>query len=403
VSETAGRKLRLGFVTPRYGEEVVGGSESVMAEAARALALKGHGVEILTTCARSHVSWDNEYPAGTFVDEGVLIRRFPAVTGGARLVVAHLERRVQRGEQLEPLEEVAWVNGRFRVPKLYIHLLREAAFYDALIFSPYLFWTTVYGTSAAPTKAIVMPCLHDESYARLAVIAATLGSASGLWFLSEPEQALARQIIPGLPEHQDVVGAAVEVPDSYDPDGFRARHKLTKPFVLYAGRREEGKGWGTLLNDFGTVLRTDDPGLDLVTVGSGVPRIPPELAGRVHDLGFLDPEDLPSAFAAASALIQPSANESFSRTTMEAFLARTPVIATVAGEVVAWHLRRSGGGETYVDGHELSVQLRHLVDDWAAAAALGERGRAYVLEHYTWDRVASAMEESLFAFTSTRR
>ena len=34
-------------------------------------AARGHEVELLTTCARSHFSWANEFEAGTFLDRGV--------------------------------------------------------------------------------------------------------------------------------------------------------------------------------------------------------------------------------------------------------------------------------------------------------------------------------------------
>ena len=52
---------RLAFVPPRYGTEIVGGSEAVMREAAHGLADRGWDVEMLTTCARDHYTWRNEY------------------------------------------------------------------------------------------------------------------------------------------------------------------------------------------------------------------------------------------------------------------------------------------------------------------------------------------------------
>src|SRR5438132_7774559 len=87
-SEPAGRapdpsKGRLAFVTPRFGDEVVGGSEAVMREAAEGLAARGWDVDVLTTCARDHYTWRNEYPPGvsTGVSKlpGLTLRRFPVV------------------------------------------------------------------------------------------------------------------------------------------------------------------------------------------------------------------------------------------------------------------------------------------------------------------------------------
>jgi glycosyltransferase involved in cell wall biosynthesis len=325
----------------------------------------------------------------------VTIRRFPTVPARSRLVASELERRVQRGDRLSPPEEVSWVNGRFRVPDLYLHLVETAPDYDAIVLSPYLFWSTIYGAAVAPEKSIIMPCLHDETYAWLDIVSQTLSTAAAVWFLSEPEHQLGHRVAPGISPLHPVVGAAVNVPDSYDPAGFRERHGLKRPFILYAGRREDGKGWRQLLSGYAAALVGSDLAFDLVTIGVGAPEVPPGIADRVIDLGFLDAHEMPSAFAAAEAMIQPSVNESFSRTMMESWLAGTPVIANARGEVITWHCERSGGGLSYIDDLEFAQCLRFIAEAPKAAAALAERGREYVLEHYTWETVLDAMEHSL--------
>ncbi|HUY06486.1 MAG TPA: glycosyltransferase family 4 protein [Acidimicrobiales bacterium] len=387
--------MRIAFVTPRYGAGVVGGSEAVMSEAAWGLASRGHEVELLTTCARSHFSWENEFPAGISHDRGIVVRRFPTVSAKSRLLAGELERRVQSSEKLTEAEQIAWVNGRFRVPDLYLDLLKCARSFDAVILSPYLFWSTIYGAEVAPERTIVMPCLHDEPYAWLSIVSKTLSSSAGLWFLSEPEHQLGHRVAPGMSAHHSVVGAAVNLPSGYDTAGFRERHGLTRPFVLYAGRREDGKGWRQLLGSFSSALVGSDLPFDLVTVGVGAPNVPEGIQERVIDLGFLDEWELPSAFAAAEAMIQPSVNESFSRTMMESWLAGTPVIANAAGEVITWHCERSGGGLSYNDDLELAQCLRFIAEAPKAASALAERGREYVLANYTWEIVLDNMEDSL--------
>jgi glycosyltransferase involved in cell wall biosynthesis len=389
---------RIAFVTPRYGEGVVGGSEAVMAEAARGLAARGHDVEVLTTCAKSHFSWENEFESGSFEEAGITIRRFKTVSTGRHLLTSELEMRIQRGSKLSPAEELAWLNGRLRVPDLYLHLTAEATRYDAIVLSPYLFWTTIYGAEVAPDRAIMMPCLHDENYAWLRVVKETLSSVAGVWFLSEPEHQLGHRVAPGLPPHHAVVGAAVDIPASYDTDGFRARHHLTRPFVLYAGRREEGKGWNQLLSAYGAAVDSGVFPFDLVTTGVGAPNAPAAIAERVIDLGFLATEEMPSAFAAAAAVVQPSTNESFSRVLMEAWLAATPVIANAEGEVIAWHCERSGGGLTYANDAEFLECLRFIAEAPDAAAKLATAGRSYVLANYTWPLVLDRMEASLDSF-----
>lgn len=389
------QSMRIAFVTPRYGPGVVGGSEAVMAEAARGLADRGHEVDLLTTCARSHFSWENEFDPGISNDGGITVHRFLTVAAKSRLLASELERRVQRSERLTEAEEVAWVNGRFRVPDLYLYLMMNQKRYDAIILSPYLFWSTIYGAQVAPEKTIVMPCLHDESYAWLRIVAKTLSNAAGLWFLSEPEHQLGHRVAPGMTALHSVVGAAVNVPTSYDPAGFRDRHGLQRPFILYAGRREDGKGWRQLLGGFAAALVGGDLPFDLVTVGVGAPNVPEGISARVIDLGFMESDELPNAFAAAEAMVQPSVNESFSRTMMESWLAGTPVIANAQGEVITWHCERSGGGLSYNDDLEFAQCLRFVAEAPKAAAALGERGREYVMSNYTWEIVLDNMERSL--------
>ncbi len=395
--------VHLAFVAPRYGPGVVGGSEAVMAEAARGLARRGHDVEMLTTCAKSHFSWANEFEAGVSTDRDVTLRRFATVPARSRVTAARLEQRVQRSDPLTATEELAWVNGRFRVPDLYLHLAGRAQEFDAIVLSPYLFWSTVYGAQIAPERTIVMPCLHDEPYAWLGIVRATLSRVAGAWFLSEPEHQLGHRVAPALAPLHAVVGAAVEVPSAYDPAGFRRRHGLERPFVLYAGRREQGKGWRSLLAGFAAALASHELPFDLVTFGVGSADVPAELESSVVDLGYLDADELPDAFAAADALVQPSVNESFSRTVIEAWLAGTPVVANAASPVVAWHCERSGGGLTYADERELGECLAFVAAAPKAAAALAERGRSYVLEHYTWDVVLDAMERSLTSVAGSWR
>jgi len=385
---------RLAFVAPRYGTDVVGGSEAVMREAAHGLAARGWAVDMLTTCARDHYTWRNEYPVGRTAVDGITVHRFPVEPGRGGVAHARLSARVQAGEHLTTDEQLAWLDGLFRVPDLFHHLVVDAAAYDAIILSPYLWWTTVTGAAVAPERTVVMPCLHDEAYARIPLLQTTLSAPAALWFLSEPEHELAHELVT-LPDHHVVTGAGVNVPDAYDPEGFRARHGLERPYVLYAGRREGGKGWDWLLRAYALAVSRHALPLDLVTFGVGTVAVPGGLEGRVVDLGFLDEAEVGDAFAAATAYVQPSANESFSRTVMEAWLAGTLVLATEQSAVLRWHCERSGAGLCFGDEYELAQAMAFAAARPDAATAMAARGREYVLANYRWEIVLDAMERSL--------
>jgi glycosyltransferase involved in cell wall biosynthesis len=224
-----------------------------------------------------------------------------------------------------------------------------------------------------------------------------LSDVAQLWFLSEPEHELAHRVAR-LPAH-DVTGAGVHVPEEYHPEKFVERHGIERPFLLYAGRREAGKGWDRLANAFHFAIDQYDVPFDLVAIGVGPAGAPVDTSGRVHVLGYLDQSEVADAFAAATAYIQPSNNESFSRTIMESWLAGTPVIASAGSEVLQWHCDRSGGGLTYHDEFELAQCLSFLAAAPGNAEFLARRGRDYVLASYRWDVVLDAMEASLRELT----
>jgi glycosyltransferase involved in cell wall biosynthesis len=196
-------------------------------------------------------------------------------------------------------------------------------------------------------------------------------------------------------EHHVVTGAGIDPPNSYNPSGFRERYGLSRPFALYAGRREADKGWDWLLSTFSEALRLRTLDIDLVTIGVGKVKVPPELAGRVVDLGFLSDQDRNDAFAAATVYLQPSRMESFSRSVMEAWLAGTPVLAIAQGEVVAWHCERSGGGLTFNGASDLAAELGAICNSADQAAEMAARGRDYVLREYAWPVVLDRMEAEL--------
>jgi glycosyltransferase involved in cell wall biosynthesis len=386
---------RLALVPPRYGPDVIGGAELVLREMAHGLAARGWEVEVLTTCARDHHTWANHYPAGTSHDGDVTIRRFPVVqdtNGEARATLPALI--AQGGVPSLALQE-AWMNDGLRVPELFHALLDDAHTYRAIVVSPYLFWTSFAGGLVAPARTILRPCLHDEPEARLELFEPLFGGVAKLWLNTLPEQELLDDLWPGHAP-AEIIGEGMPVPEGYDPDGFRARHGLgDRRFVLYAGRREGAKGWEQLLDNFCTAVRRHQLDLSLVTFGTGDVKPPADLADRVIDLGLVSDRDRDDAFAAASAYLQPSALESFSRTVMEAWMAGTPVIANGASAVVSWHCERSGAGLTYDDAADLEQCLRFVAEAPGDAAALAQPGRAYVLDNYTWPVTLDRMEASL--------
>jgi len=389
-------RRRVAFVTPRFGADIVGGAEAVARDVALGLIERGWEVQVLTTCAVNPYTWANELPESERVEEGILVRRFSNVLATSASKEHAVHGRIYYGERPSLDDQVTWLGALFRTPRLFEAMLRERDDFDAFVFAPYLFWSTTVCMPIVADRAVVMPCLHDEVYAHLEVMRHVLALPAAVWFLSGPEHDLAHRMGPITPQHS-VVGAGMEVPERYAPDEFRAEYGIDSPFVLYLGRRETDKGWPWLVDVF---ARTKTP-LKLVTAGAGDADIIPQLRGRIIDVGVLSVEQKNNALAAAVAYLQPSLMESYSRTTMEAWLAGTPVLARKGSAVVGWHCERSRGGLTFSGSRDLTERLATLVASPKVAAEMGARGRAYVLENYQWPHVLDLMEADLVSIKTS--
>src|SRR5207253_2564535 len=157
-------------------------------------------------------------------------------------------------------------------------------------------------------------------------------------------------------------------------------------FLFFAGRREWGKGWPRLLDDLAFATQVLGEPFPLVTCGVGdVGPIPPGI--RVTDLGTVTDAQRASGQAAATACVQPSAMESFSRTVLESFMLGTPVIANGDSAVVRWHCERSGAGLTYSNRYQFAECLRLARTAPELLRQIGLCGPPYVAEHFTWPSV----------------
>lgn len=383
---------RLAFIPPRYGEGIVGGAELVMKEVAHGLAARGWEVEILTTCARDHFTWANEFAPGVTRDGPVTVRRFSVQIDTPGTDRRRVESMLAQGITPSMPDQQRWMNDGLRVPDLFHHLLDNADDYHGIVVSPYMFWTTFVCGQVAADRTILRPCLHDEPAARLALFEPLFNGVAGVWLQTEPEEELlARHFNPA---NVEIVGEGIPVPDAYSPEKVRVARGLPERFLLAGGRREGAKGWDVLIEQYSQAARAGIA-LPLVIFGSGDVHLDDDVADMVIDVGVVGSDELADLFAAADAYIQPSALESFSRTIMESWLAGTPVIANAASDVVAWHIGRCNAGLLYEDAFEFEECLRFISEAPEQAAALAAPGRDYVLDNYTWPITLDRMESTL--------
>lgn len=387
------RPRRVAFVVPRYGPDVVGGAETLVRGFAEHLAAGGTTVEVLTTCARDHLTWRNVYRPGAAMERGVLVRRFRVRPREERRF-AWLQQRILRGNRLRPEEQQRWAAESVASPDLLEHLRREGAGYDLVCFAPYLFGTTLLGIPLVADRAVLIPCLHDEPFARLDVVRDAFRACRGFLFNAPPEAALADKLYGVGDRPSAVVGLGFDPPPPADPVAFRRRHGLEGPLLLYLGRKEVGKNVPLLVQYALRYRATHRDDLTLALAGDG-PVTAPRGTPGVRDLGYLEPGEKAAAYAAATVVCQPSVNESFSIVLMEAWLAGTPVLVHGRCAVTTHHVFRAGGGLVFDDFYEFAAGLDALLEDPVRRARLGAQGRAYVLAEYAWPVVTARLHAAL--------
>jgi len=262
------------------------------------------------------------------------------------------------------------------------------------LFIPYMFGTTYWGSQVCPERSVLIPCLHDESYARMHVVQRMCESVRGLLFNSAAEKRLAERLYRLDPQCLAVVGEPVDCSWSADPHRFQKKYGLTD-FFLYAGRTEKGKGADLLIEYFCRYLRDSSPAANLVFIGGGELEIPGPYRSRIAKLGFLPVQDKYDAYAAAIALCVPSVMESFSLVTMESWLAGRPVITNAQCPVTTDFCIESNAGLYFSDYYEFREILNLYLEDPELCANLGANGKRFVLGNFRPDAVASRYRDAL--------
>jgi len=164
-------------------------------------------------------------------------------------------------------------------------------------------------------------------------------------------------------------------------------------YVLSVGRLEANKRVDLIV---GAIAHA--PGLRLVVVGEGPLRarleqtaIDAGVGGRVTFAGRVDEHDLVSLYAGALAVVFPPFDEDYGFITLEAFLARKPVVTTIdAGGPLEFVEDGVSGLVVEPAADAIGAAIARLAADRARAAALGDAGydRARAI---TWDGVVDRL------------
>ncbi len=386
--------MKLAFVTPWYGN-IPGGAESECRRTVENLQKHGIEVEILTTCVKEFLSdWSTDfYEEGIYNLNGVSIHRF-SVRKRDTARFDKINYKLMRGLEISPDEEKTFMREMVNSPGLYSYIAEHGADYDYFLFIPYMFGTTYYGSCIHPEKSVIIPCLHDESYAYLNIYKTMFENVKGIIFHASPEKILANHLY-NLNNMQTVLGEGIDMDFVYNPDRFREKYGIKTDFILYAGRKEAGKNVPLLIDLFARYKKHRKNELKLVLIGSGTIEIPSESRNDIIDLGFVPLQDKYDAYAAATFLCQPSLNESFSIVIMESWLCKSPVLVHGDCAVTKDHCIKCNGGLYFNDYYEFEGCLDFYLGNPAIRKIMAENGMSYVIENFSWDKIVEKYIEFL--------
>jgi glycosyltransferase involved in cell wall biosynthesis len=406
--------LKLAIVIPWFGRELKGGAEQLAWQMATRLAKRGHAVDVLTTCCRSHQDdWATNHlaPGPAKEPEGFVVRRFlvdPRDETAFNRVCSKLQsiplEALRPGvSPVDSSEADVFVNELIRSRSLIEYVTAEREAYQSFVLLPYLYGPVIHGALILQDRAVLQPCLHNESYAYLPRISQAFHAVNKLLFNSEGEKELALQLFgPGIWRKSRVVGSGIEQSANLEfAANGSAQSKSNGRFVLYLGRKDRGKNVPLLLRAFQRFKRVrPNSNLNLVFAGHGA--LETNDCNSIVDAGLVSESEKADLLNHCVALAQPSSNESFSRVMMEAWQYGRPVAVQASCLATATAVRRSGGGwlaETEDDWAELFTAINRM-----SPVELNERGRKgleYAKDIADWDRVIERYEEAFASSPTT--
>ena len=373
--------MKIAIVVQRYGADINGGAEQHARYIAERLAPHA-SVEVVTTCARDYVTWRNELPAGVEQVNGISVRRFPV--SHERKPHEFGRRSFQVFENTHSLaDELRWLDSEGPASReLVDYVERAAPGLDFVVLFSYRYYHAWHLARRIPGKAVIVPTAERDPAIGLAMFGPVLRGVRALMYNSPEERAMIQAAannaaVPGV-----VVGVGSDVPDRVEPERFRGKFKMTRPFAIYIGRIDENKGCPEMFSHFQRYAAAFPHGLDLVLIGSAIIDVPKH--PRIHHLGFLDDRDKFDALAASDLLIMPSYYESLSMVALEAWALGRPVLANAHCDVLKGQCNRSNAGLYYESYEEFVEALYSLESNGPLNARLGRNGREFFTRNYAW-------------------
>lgn len=372
-------KLRICFVSMRYGSEVTGGAEYLCRLIAEQMT-KYYDISVITTKAKDYLTWKDYYSSSHEVINNVKIHRFSVDFSRDIIKFNKLSEEVFLKEHnFETETEWMKTQGPYST-SLFNYIKESKDKYDLFIFIGYLYATTYYGLPLVKDKAILLPTIHNEEPAYLDIFKSVYKSPKGIIF-NTPEE---KKFMFDNFYNQDIPNEVIAV--GMDKKTFCIKNideDKVNPYIIYIGRIEAGKGAHELFNFFDRYKKQNPIKISLFLLGSKIMDIP--VRKDINFLGFVSEDKKYEFIKKSTLLINPSKQESLSLILLEAWKAGKPVLVNSRSEVLKGQVIRAQGGLYYEDYEEFEAMLNWLIEHPKERKIMGGNGKKYVDLNYSWD------------------
>jgi len=353
------KKLRLAFVVQRYGLEVNGGAELHCRLLAEHLS-NHYDVEVITTCAKDFITWNNEYNPGKDIINNIVVWRFPVDLPRDTHKLGELFDKIfKHYHSIE--DEINWI--KYQGPystKLLNFIQNKKDEYDYFIFFTYLYFPTVYGLLLVKEKAILVPTAHDEPPIHLSVFEPLFKMPKAIVYNTYEEKKFINPKFDNENIIDDIIGTGLQKIENIDANDFKKKYNINN-FIIYVGRIDIEKGCKELFEYFIQFKKEIKSDVKLVLAGKTVIDIPKH--PDIITLGFISDQDKYNGIKASELLILSSKYESLSMTIMEAWLCNKAVLVNGNCEVLKGQCIKSNGGLYYKNYDEFRDCLKLLLDN----------------------------------------
>jgi len=388
IRNNSNRKPRAAFVIHRFSskpQEVIGGAEFLAYLTAKHMA-KYWDIEVLTTCAKDYITWENAYPEGVEKTDTFSIRRFKVDHRRNLKVCNALGKRIfNNAHTLEDEVKFLIAQGPYS-SSLLSYIEKNKNNYDFFIFFTAIYCTTSLALQIVPEKSYLVPTAENTPLVRLKLMEMLFNLPKGIIYLTEAEKKLINKIHHNENVPDVITGVGIDFNNPIEPEKFRKKFNLYDDFVVYIGRVDSEKGCNLLFEYFEKYTRDEKSKLKLVVAGPEISKVPQKNTNILY-LGVLSEEDKYNCLGAAKFLLQPSPYESLSIILLEAWYAGKAVLVNGTCEVMVEHCRKANAGLWYESYEEFKEAMNYLISNAEVASKMGKNGKKYVIENYSWDKI----------------